>query len=246
MSFPEPNPWLAGFLDGLVNADAAELRAHLDVLRELGEEGGFHEEQAGGYRWLLQMYERALDLREWFDAETAPWLAEHHPATDPDEYLRALLHLAERAFRAGRRFHPARTSAGRPGDGHSTRGGVMAVQDRDYGEWLEHYNAMSEDELCDERYRLYDLAEDLDDGDGMREFARWAVKTIRAVEQYRQICRRLAPDVEPQALGGYFLTLYRAKRQLGSDTSLEEILESAIDLARHQPDQPKDNDIWIS
>jgi hypothetical protein len=125
----------------------------------------------------------------------------------------------------------------------------MSVRDRDPREWWEHWNAMSDEALVDERFRLYDLAEDLEpvgSSSGAYEFAAVALSVIRRIENMRAIRQQLRslasvvmPDVDPDAFATAMVELSRAHHELyGSDARGIGIVRGAIEVAERRANVP--------
>ena len=55
------------------------------------------------------------------------------------------------------------------------------IADRSGPDWVAHWRAMSDDELLDERFRLFDFAEIVDRGSPEHEFVRAALQAIAAI-----------------------------------------------------------------
>jgi hypothetical protein len=120
----------------------------------------------------------------------------------------------------------------------------MSVCDRDGHEWIAHWQAMTDDELLDERFRLYDLAEDLEPGSAVYEFARGALNAIGRLERHRTfrrtfqaIARVGLPDLDAELFADALIEINRFRLLLGEEldaATTAEVFRGAIEVAERR------------
>ena len=114
----------------------------------------------------------------------------------------------------------------------------MSGMVEEYREWLR---SLSDDELRDYRFELYDRHDIADATSETYVFAEAALKAVCAQEQLRgvrrrliRLCEEIAPEVDPEAFTDAFLALARAERQLGSDSDVGEVFAGALGVAERR------------
>jgi hypothetical protein len=108
---------------------------------------------------------------------------------------------------------------------------------REYVAWLD---SLSDDELLDHRFELYDRLELVDADSDTFRFARGALEVVYAIERRRElrrglrtVCRVVAPDVDADAFVDALPLLARHQRQLGSDDTAG-VFAGALEVAQRR------------
>jgi len=114
----------------------------------------------------------------------------------------------------------------------------MSGMVEEYQEWLQ---SLSDDELRDYRFELYDRLEISDSSSHTYRFAEAALKVMCAHERRRALqrelnfaCEMAAPDVDPEAFTEALFILARAQRQLDSDPDAAGVFAGALEVAERR------------
>src|SRR5947209_12631683 len=127
----------------------------------------------------------------------------------------------------------------------------MMIEDRDRKQWLELWHSMNDEELTDQRYELYDLAEVAERGSEPHEFVRWALAAIGKIEQRwrspastRDVIRdHIAaawPDLDADVFVDALRALDRGRRELGIAEDVQEVWRGALEVAERRRDAAED------
>lgn len=108
------------------------------------------------------------------------------------------------------------------------------ILDRRPHEWLEHWLGLTDDELIDERFALYDVAEVAEPDSDLGAFARWALSLIACIERLRSIARSEWRDVDASAFTTAFVAIGAFARELDSVARVAEVVEGALEVAQRR------------
>jgi len=114
---------------------------------------------------------------------------------------------------------------------------------RQHGAWLD---SLSDDELLDHRFELYDRLELVDEDSQVYKWLRGTLDVVYAIERRRDIqrglrtvCRVVAPDADPDAFVDALFLLARHQRQLGSDDTAG-VFAGALEVAQRRAEGKHD------
>lgn len=109
------------------------------------------------------------------------------------------------------------------------------------GWWLEWVRSLTDAELEDYRWLLFDVAEAVERGSDLHEFAGAAMKVVNALQTERA-CRRNLEHIGTEEFPGLdgadfaeaFLELTRASHRLGLGLDLDELVDGALEVAENR------------
>lgn len=97
---------------------------------------------------------------------------------------------------------------------------------------------MSDEELADERFRLYDAGEVAEPGSELDVFVRWALKAIALERRLRVSVRdgvyEARLDLDPKVVYEAFGEILQLRVGLKIDTDVDELFAAALEVAERR------------